>query len=245
VESETNKDLETFKETGKLVEALGMDLFVFDTETTGLVNPIGIVEISGCVVDRTGKATWVLDTRLNPGFKIPIEASNVHGIFDHDVANCQDFRAVSSTLAKFFETHAIGGYNSRGYDVPVVFNNTERYNIEIAAPKAQIDVRAVWCAISGSMKGKLVEVGNHYGVEIGQAHSAKGDVQTSLRVLESMIKAHSLDFILDVCIKNENKIKSSFQKSTKVKTDQRTKSFVGKKPLLDPMKILPSFEMER
>ena len=61
-------------------------LIVFDLETTGLSQQKDrIVEIS-IVKKFPGRKKDIIKTkRINPGIKIPVESSNIHGITDEDV----------------------------------------------------------------------------------------------------------------------------------------------------------------
>ena len=63
----------------------------FDLETTG-VNPVKdrIVEIAILKIETDGSETWY-EQRVNPGIPIPKETSEIHGIYDEDVKDMQDY----------------------------------------------------------------------------------------------------------------------------------------------------------
>ena len=64
----------------------GAPLVVFDLETTGPDRLTDrIVEVAAVKVAPDGEVS-VFETRVNPGVKIPSEATAVHGITDADVA---------------------------------------------------------------------------------------------------------------------------------------------------------------
>lgn len=93
-------------------QALAENVLILDTETTGLDDDARIVEIS--VITADGNV--VLDTLVNPGTPIPVEASDIHGITDSMVAEAPSFGQVLASL-----TAALAGkrcliYN-KSYDV--------------------------------------------------------------------------------------------------------------------------------
>jgi len=67
----------------------------FDLETTGVnVASDRIVEISILKVHPNGNED-IKTIRINPEMHIPIQASEIHGIYDIDVANSPTFKDVA------------------------------------------------------------------------------------------------------------------------------------------------------
>lgn len=179
-----------------LSAALQRSLTVFDLETTGMARSSGVVELGLLFIKRDGRALQ-RGTRVNPEMPIAPQASKVHGIYDSDVASCHTLQRYADTLLDMFRRTTVIGFNSRTYDIPVLQANGKRYGIELDTP-LNIDVRRLWTKFSGSNKGKLVEVAEHYGVEAGQAHAALGDVLTTARILDKMVQRHSLEKVLEL-----------------------------------------------
>lgn len=179
-----------------LSAALQRSLTVFDLETTGMARSSGVVELGLLFVKQDGR-TLQRGARVNPEMPITPQASKVHGIYDKDVENCHTLQRYADTLLDMFHRTAVIGFNSRTYDIPVLQENGRRYGIELDTP-VNIDVRRLWTKFSGSNKGKLVEVAEHYGVKAGQAHAALGDVLTTARILDKMVERHSLEKVLEV-----------------------------------------------
>ena len=72
-------------------------ILAIDLETTGTDPATArIVEIAIVPVDPPGPPR---DRRINPGVRIPPEATAVHGIADADVTGCPTFRQISRGLA--------------------------------------------------------------------------------------------------------------------------------------------------
>jgi len=196
---------ETFPKIAELISAMGDEyLTIFDTETTGLLHrpPVRIVELAAVRVDKKGEAECLMNTRMHPGMRIPFQASSVHGIYDRDVHGLPEFPVYAPKICEFFKG-PVGGFNSASYDVPLVLIVCKSYGISPPELPRQIDVRKVHCTVAKSQKGRLTEVAVQYGVEPGTAHSAKGDVETTLRLLEYFVKEFGVDFVLKASLSKE------------------------------------------
>lgn len=70
------------------------DTVVLDTETTGLDREARIVDLG----DQKVSGTVLVDTLLNPGEPIPLDATDVHGITDDQVRDAPSFGDVLPQL---------------------------------------------------------------------------------------------------------------------------------------------------
>lgn len=198
---------ETFSGVAELSRALGKEIYFWDLETIGMLprgqgpeETVGIVQIGMARVGVDGKAYWVFDTLIDPECPIPSGASAVHGIYDKDVAGAPTFRQVADKLHSVFgNLRAAGcGFNNWGFDEPYLKAVAARYQTRPLDCGPSLDARLVWTA-QKVMKyggGKLSEVAGHYVVQTGKAHNASGDVETLVRVVDSMVRKHKPDFIL-------------------------------------------------
>ena len=95
-------------------------LVFFDLETTGLnVGKDKIVEISLLKVMPDGED--ITHTMLiNPGCHIPIECSEVHGIYDKDVADKPKFEELADEILAFIGDADLAGFNSNKFDIPLL-----------------------------------------------------------------------------------------------------------------------------
>lgn len=103
-------------------QQLTRPLLFLDTETTG-TDPINdrIIEISIIRImpppgEIEGPRTW----RINPGVKIPLEATEVHGISDADVADQPSFADVAAVLSELFRDADVAGFNVARFDMRVL-----------------------------------------------------------------------------------------------------------------------------
>ena len=100
----------------KLTRALA----IFDLETTGVnVSSDRIVQIAILKVypDATEEKYMSL---INPQVPIPAEASEIHGIYDKDVADQPTFAEVAGDITLFLENCDLAGFNSNRFDIPLL-----------------------------------------------------------------------------------------------------------------------------
>ncbi len=180
----------------QLAVALNSPICVLDLETTGYGNNAsGIVQIGMLSIGLDGAQAF-LNTLVNPKTSINPFATRVHGLTSHDVKNAPEFKTFAPRIISVMSDHVLCGYNSGSCDIPVLRNNLAHLSDEAFTPK-HLDVRKLWIKISRAQKGKLTEVAARYGVTPGQAHDAMGDVLTTARLLDSMIKRHGMSWVLD------------------------------------------------
>lgn len=101
-----------------------LPIVTIDIETTGFSPVYGdrIVELAAVRVERMEtKGTWSHEIvgqfhhYLNPGRRIPAQASNVHHIYDEDVALAPRFRDIGAAFSKFCEGAVPCAFN-QGFD---------------------------------------------------------------------------------------------------------------------------------
>ncbi len=95
-------------------------LVVFDLETTGInVSKDRIVEISLLKIFPEGNEE-LKTYRVNPGIPIPKETSEIHGIYDEDIADMPSFKELAPDLVKFLNECDFCGFNSNKFDFPFI-----------------------------------------------------------------------------------------------------------------------------
>ena len=158
-----------------------MIYLVNDTETVGLHPPAlpgsGVVEVAWATIDPvTLEITDEFCARVNPGCLIDPRASEVHGIYDADVADCPP---LSEVFAPKGPTVSIG-------------HNTP-FDIKFLSPHYENLVGSL-CTLSlarqyikGSENHKLGTLVKHLGLKGGPAHSALGDVHSTVQLLRVLV----------------------------------------------------------
>lgn len=161
-------------------------LCVFDLETTGInVSKDKIVEI--CVLkvnpdsSRESK-TW----RVNPEMPIPKEASEVHGIYDEDVANCPTFREIAPKIMEMILGTDLAGFNSNRFDVPLLAEEFLRAELDFDLSKFKlVDAQVIFHKME---RRNLTAAYEFYcGKNLENAHSAEADVLATFEVLDAQV----------------------------------------------------------
>jgi DNA polymerase III subunit epsilon len=113
----------------------------FDIESSGLsISEDKIVSISVLKLhpDGTMEGKSML---INPTIPIKEEATLVHGITNEMVKDHPTFKQISKALHAFFKDCDIAGYNSDSFDIPILYEEFSRCDIEYPTPDVKnIDV---------------------------------------------------------------------------------------------------------
>lgn len=184
-------------------------IIFLDLETTG-VDPAKdrIVEISLVKVQPDGTKE-VKTRRLNPEMPIPQEASEIHGIYDKDIADCPKFKEIAKSLAEYIEGCDFAGYNSNKFDIPVLAEEFLRAEVDIDLKKRKfVDVQNIFHKME---QRTLVAAYKFYcGKELEGAHSAEADTLATLEVLEAQLDMYEEHLENDVDFLSDFSCRSKF-----------------------------------
>ncbi len=161
-------------------------LAVIDIEGTSLdVSESRIVEFACAVLKPDGsRMNWV--QRFKPDIPIPAEATAVHGITDADVAGCPPFKDYAAKILKGLEGKDIGGYNLRGYDLPVLDEEARRAGLRLSIEG--VNVIDAFGIFSNKEKRDLSSAVQKYcGRSHEGAHGAGPDAQATADVIEAQL----------------------------------------------------------
>ncbi|MFF3622366.1 3'-5' exonuclease [Streptomyces sp. NPDC002467] len=161
----------------------------FDLETTGIDVETDRI-VTACVVQCGGgqptvSASWLAD----PGIDIPEQAAKVHGITTERARTEGKPAAevVADVLAALGQVIAAGvpvvAMNAR-YDLTLLDREARRYGLAPLPAGPVIDPYVIDKHVDRYRKGgrKLVDLCAHYGVPIGDAHTADADAIAACRV---------------------------------------------------------------
>lgn len=152
-----------------------------DTETIGLNPPAqpasGVVEVAWARIDAmTLEIVDEFVSRVNPGCEIDPRASAVHGIYAADIVN-------EKSLAELF--------NPKGATVSIGHNTS--FDIKFLSPYYE-NLSGSLCTlalarqyIKDSPNHKLGTLVQHLGLTGGKAHSALGDVHSTVQLLKVLV----------------------------------------------------------
>ena len=164
-------------------------LVVFDLETTGIsVTADRIVEI--CMLKVNPDEQEEIRTyRVNPGIPIPKGASDVHGIYDADVADKPSFKQIANEINVFLKDCDFGGFNSNKFDFPLLVEEFFRAGIEFDVDKRKfIDAQRIYhFKEPRNLKAALKFYCNQ---DLENAHSAEADTVATWLVLKAQMEKY-------------------------------------------------------
>lgn len=179
----------------------------FDLETTG-INVVSdrIVEISILKIGVNGEEE-VFTQKVNPLVHIPEQASDIHGIYDKDVAGMPTFKEIARKIANMIKDCDIAGYNSNRFDVPLLAEELLRADVDFDFSRRKfVDVQVIF------MKKEQRTLSAAYqfycNKELNDAHSAEADTKATYEILKSQ-----LDMYRD--LENDTDFLSEFSSHTK------------------------------
>lgn len=164
-------------------------LIIFDLETTGLdIAKDNIIQISYIKVYPDGKEERK-NYFINPGKPIPQEVKELTHITDEMVKDAPSFKQLSTTLAEDMKGCDFAGFNSNGFDVPMLAEEFLRAGIAFDFSNARmIDA----CTIFMRMERRNLAAA--YKFYCGRkmeddfkAHLANEDTEATYRVLQGQL----------------------------------------------------------
>ena len=176
-------------------------LAFFDLETTGTnVATDRIVEI--CILKVNPDASKeTISMRINPEIPIPIETSEIHGIYDIDIADAPVFSAVAQKIKDFIGDADLAGYNSNKFDVPLLVEEFLRTDVQFDMESRKfVDVQNIF---HKKEQRTLVAAYQFYcSKELDNAHSAEADTIATYEILEAQLDRYpdiegEVDFLMD------------------------------------------------
>ena len=161
----------------------------FDLETTGVnIQMDRIVEI--CVAKiMPGGEIEVKTRRINPEMHIPAESSEIHGIYDEDVADKPTFSKIASSLYMYLEGCDLAGYNIKRFDVPLLVEEFKRAGFDFdLTDRKLVDMQTIY----HKKEPRTLSAAYTFfcGKDLTDAHSAEADVIASIEVLEGQLKKY-------------------------------------------------------
>jgi len=168
---------------------LNNPLAVFDLETTGIdVTQDRIVQIAILKVLPDG-STIKFESLVNPGIPIPAFSSEIHGIYDKDIADKPSFKEIGDELIRFLDNCDLAGYNSNKFDIPLLFEEFYRHNFSFNLDNRKfIDVQNIFHKMEKrTLKGAFKF---YTGEVMENAHNAMADVEATYKILLAQINRY-------------------------------------------------------
>lgn len=164
-------------------------LVFFDIESTGTnIATDKIVEIYFKKVypDETEDDLHLL---INPGRKIPQEASDIHGITDEMVNTKPTFDQVAGLIWDYINNCDLAGYNIRKFDIPMLGQELNLCNCNLDL--TGINIIDSYDIVVKEYPRTLSAMFKHYvGIDFEKAHQASSDVDATITVFWQQLAVH-------------------------------------------------------
>ena len=171
-------------------------LVFFDIESTGLmIGTDKIVEI--CMMKVMPDNSTVTKTlRINPEMHIPEQISEIHGIYDKDVADKPTFKEVANEISDFIKNCDLAGYNVQKFDVPLLMEEFLRIGVDMSIRNTRlIDVQNIF----HRMEQRTLKAAYKFycGEPLENAHSAEADTVATYKVLLAQLDKYENTVVVD------------------------------------------------
>lgn len=168
----------------------GFRVLGFDLETTGFdVRKERIVEYA-LVGSEIDGSRINLQSLVNPGKRIPIDSTNVHGIKDVDVKNSGDFSEHITNISRMMNDAIIVGHNVIKFDWKFLEMECLRAGVEAPKPRAIIDTYVIARKLKIQGRHTLGILCDKYGINLENAHRADADAGATLCLLWEIMKSY-------------------------------------------------------
>lgn len=174
---------------------IDQSICILDTETTGTdTESDRIIQVAAVRIepDETRRNICLM---VDPGEKIPPEASAVHGIFDCDVVGQPRWPAAWARLAPILGGAVVCAYNAR-FDLGIIAAENKRHRISWTPPTEVIDPMVIFRQrVPHTLAGAV----RHYlDQEHENAHDAMGDVEATIGVLDMQSLTYGLGNVAEM-----------------------------------------------
>ena len=165
-------------------------LCFFDLEATGLnVVRDRIVQIAIVKIHPDGREEE-LELLINPGIPMSQEAIDVHGIQPKDLRNKPNFHEVAEKIHDFIGNSDLAGYNSNGFDIPMLLEEFHRAGIEFDLTKRKlVDAAQIFYKMEPRTLRAALKF--YTGQDLENAHDAMSDVRATIDVLRGQIERYA------------------------------------------------------
>ncbi|MEC7532387.1 MAG: 3'-5' exonuclease [Candidatus Thermoplasmatota archaeon] len=161
----------------------GFRVLGFDLETTGF-NPRQdrVVQFALIGSDSDG-SQLSMQSLVNPGCRIPVESSKVHGIFDENVRDAAGFAEHLDSICEMMEGSIIVGHNVIAFDWRFLEMECIRIGREVPSPLALVDTLELARTLGIPGGHKLGVLCERFGISLERSHSADADAGATLLLL--------------------------------------------------------------
>ena len=198
----------------------------FDIESTGLnIGSDKIVEI--CLLKVMPDNSVITKTeRINPMMPIPELVSELHGIYDKDVANKPTFQELAASIRDFIKGCDLAGYNLQKFDLPLLVEEFLRIDMDLDLRGVRVvDVQNIF----HRMEPRTLKAAYKFycGEELINAHSAEADTVATFKILEAQLSRYENTTLIDENEQEYIPIKNDVATLSTFSTSDRNVDFAG------------------
>lgn len=159
---------------------------VFDLETTGIwIERDKIVEVGMIKLMPDGTRHDYVK-RVNPGIPIPVNVIRIINITDDDLKDAPKFKDIAQEVLDFIGDSDLGGFNIQRFDIPVL--EREFFEAGLTFHWKDRDIYDAQKIYHIHEKRDLMAAYQLYcGKELTNAHSALGDAEATVEILDAQI----------------------------------------------------------
>lgn len=168
---------------------LSKPLVIFDLETTGVnVSRDRIIELYLIKAMPDG-TEQTFSRRLNPEMPIPKESTEIHGISDADVKDCETFKDIARELNAFIGDADFAGFNSNRFDFPLLVEEFYRADIDFQTEKRKfIDAQRIFH--KKEPRNLSAAYRFYCDSELNNAHSAEADTRATWEIIKAQVNKY-------------------------------------------------------
>lgn len=173
------------------VATLERPVVFFDIESTGTEPGMDrIVELCALRVEPGSAGvqepkTW----RMNPGIRIPREATEVHGISNEDVAGEPSFAELGPDIVSVFENADLAGFAITRFDIKMLAAELSRAKIDLDLSSARtLDAQVIYHRKEPRNLSAALQF--YCGKELVDAHGALADTFATLEVFAGQLQKY-------------------------------------------------------
>ena len=176
----------------------GMRVLGFDLETTGFNHRADrIVQYALVGSDEDGSHIR-MQSLVDPGIKIPLEASRVHGISNSDVRGKGGWPHHLEGIFGLVEGSVLVGHNVIGFDWRFLEMECLRIGSEVPAPLAILDTLVISRSFGIPGRHRLVDLCDRFGIVAERFHDAQADAGATLLLLWKIMGTYPERFNCDI-----------------------------------------------
>jgi len=170
-----------------------MATLYIDLETTGLDTSLDrIIEVGIILEDETSHEIDRYQTLVQPKCPIPVDATNIHGITDADVATAPVFSDIFDNIESLFKRcDTIGGYNV-SFDLKLLMAESRRLSKPLALhSKKIVDMQKIF--FHHEPRNLTAALKFYCQKDLSGGHRAINDVEATIDVFKAQIEKYQLD----------------------------------------------------